>query len=87
MPHCGRKVRYPSVGSAKAAMARLRAAGKLIGPARVYRCKTCGSWHWGHAPGGGWGKAQQVISAVDRAMARDAERRRKAVGREGGDEP
>lgn len=76
MAHCGSKVKYRSVGQAKRAMASLRARGKLVGPANVYRCSRCGGWHWGHSSGGGWGKAAQLIAAIDRAMERDAEKRK-----------
>ena len=45
---CARKIAYEAQDQAEAAIRVMEAAGRLVGSASVYRCRSCCQFHWGH---------------------------------------
>lgn len=68
---CEGKRRFENAGHAKRVMRKVKADGCGIGETRIYKCRFCGKWHWGHA-GDGTDRSARVIRAIDRALDRDA---------------
>lgn len=75
---CESKRAFKSAGAARANMKTMTEKGRVFGLARVYPCRFCGMWHWGHI--GGSDRYARVVNAIDRALARDERLR---LGREG----
>lgn len=75
---CHGKVKHPTRKAAGYAMWHARSSGRVLGMAQVYQCPVCGGWHWGRIRGAHGARGQQTINAIDRALARDEAKRRKA---------
>ncbi len=46
---CGTKRRFPDEKAARAAISQAYRKGITKGPVTPYRCKWCGTFHWGHS--------------------------------------
>lgn len=72
---CASKAKFPSVSAARASMRKMIAKGRILGACQAYLCPACGGWHWGRIRGTKLDRGQQVVNAIDRALARDAAKR------------
>lgn len=72
---CIGKRKFPTHGAAHAAMMTYRERKGIVAETRVYACRICGGFHWGHARGAMINRAERIRKAIDAALARDATKR------------
>lgn len=65
------KQSFTTAGQARYEMRRLIATGHGEGDLRVYPCKACGGWHFGHRTGAGLARMNRIVRKIDAALARD----------------
>ncbi len=76
---CESKLTFRTAGLARKNRNKMLNSGRVTGSTRVYPCRFCGLWHWGHN-GGPTDRYARVVNAIDRALARDEQIRRSTQG-------
>lgn len=69
---CEGKSKFNNRKGAHRAMMAVKHKREISSFMRVYACKFCGAFHYGHVRGEGASRADRIMTKIDQALAKDA---------------